>query len=91
MSGEKIFGLERANLVIGLLVTLIMLVAGLIGFVWHASQAWTTMQMTQIMDEQMIRNNAEAIKAHEHSIRESQDNFNKLIMIMAATHNRGQQ
>ena len=86
MSDEKIFGLERVNVVIGLLVTLIGLVAGLVGFAWHASQVWTTMQMTQVLDEQNIKNNSIAIKEHEDKIREGQRNQDKLLIIMATEH-----
>ena len=86
MADDKIFGLDRFNLIIGLLVTLIGLVAGLIGFGWHASQAWTTMQMTQIMDEQTIKNNSLAIKEHEDSIREIQTNAVRTLQMVSDMH-----
>jgi hypothetical protein len=77
------------NLYQRILVTLITLVAALIGFGWSAATTLTTIKMTQMMDEQRIQGNSEATKAHEQAIREGQENQQKFMMIMATMHGRG--
>ena len=56
------------------------------GMLWHLSTQLATLATVQAMHDQQIKSLGETSKALENSRRDQEDNFNKMIMIMATIH-----
>jgi hypothetical protein len=86
--GEKLFGLDRANVVIGLLIGLLT-IGGYIAKIVHDYTATsTTLQVRQMAILEHQKAQDEQIKAQWQAIRESQMNSTKMLQTIADMHRR---
>ena len=75
--------------VVGLLVAVLTVLSIIGGLIWNLSSKLTIIQMTQVMHDQQIQANSMGIKTLNSKREQGDDNFTKLIEIMARVHDRG--
>ena len=84
-SREPITGTSK---VLGLLVAILTVLSIVGGLIWNLSRQITTLQVVQVMQTQQIHSNSEGVKTLNDKRESDEDNFTKLIMMMARMSSR---